>query len=179
MRLNCSSTNDILKIIGASYGQFTSFLCHQTHGLRRPHNGIYSVQLEDHLLLHQRCDGKPTCTLKPSTTLFGDPCTTTPKYLEVLYRCVATLIHKTTSSMVTDLTTPMKTELSSPTFPGSSEIVFIAETCNEDRSNFSVSVEVFVATLTAIVLIMIFIIVILVIYFRILSIQWNRPDILP
>lgn len=28
MRLNCSSTNDILKIIGASYGRFTSFLCH-------------------------------------------------------------------------------------------------------------------------------------------------------
>ncbi|CAG2222402.1 unnamed protein product [Mytilus edulis] len=159
MRLNCSSTNDILKIIGASYGRFTSFLCHPNSwptpssqwDLQCSAGGSFAIASE-------RCDGKPTCTLKPSTTLFGDPCTTTPKYLEVLYRCVeqtgplkhnpqmptalsypATLIHKTTSSMVTDLTTPMKTELSSPTFPGSSEIVFIAETCNEDRSNFSVS----------------------------------------
>ncbi|CAG2201410.1 BCS1 [Mytilus edulis] len=67
----------------------------------------------------------------------------------------ATFIHKITSSMVTELTTPMvteittpmKTELSSPMFPGSSEIVSIAKTCDEDKLDFSVSADL-TATLT-------------------------------
>ncbi|XP_076075849.1 L-rhamnose-binding lectin CSL1-like [Mytilus galloprovincialis] len=167
MRLNCSSTNDILRIIGASYGRFTSFLCHPNSwptpssqwDLQCSAGGSFSIASE-------RCDGKPSCTIEQSTTLFGDPCRTTPKYLQVLYRCVeqtgplkhnpqipttlsypATLIHKTTSSMVTmfttpmvtEITTPMKTERTSPMFPGSSEIVSIAERCDEDKSNFSIS----------------------------------------
>ncbi|XP_052068648.1 latrophilin-like protein 1 [Mytilus californianus] len=178
MRLNCSSTDDILRIIGASYGRFTSFLC-RPNSWPTPSSewDLQCSARRSFAIAAGRCDGKPSCTLKASTTLFGDPCRTTPKYLDVLYRCVEqtgslknspqmpttlpyllTLIHK--------ITTPMVTESSSPMITSSSEIVSIAETCNEDRSNISVSVEVFAGTLTAIVSFMTFIIVILVIYSR-------------
>ncbi|XP_063446584.1 latrophilin Cirl-like [Mytilus trossulus] len=175
MRLNCSSSNDILRIIGASYGRFTSYLCHPNSwstpssqwDLQCSARGSFAIASE-------RCDGKPSCTLKASTTLFGDPCSTTPKYMEVLYRCVeqtgplkhnpqmpstlsypATLIHRITSSTVTEITSPMVTEitspmvteittsmkpkLTSPMFPGSSEIVSIDKTCDEDKLTFSIS----------------------------------------
>jgi hypothetical protein len=35
-----------------------------------------------------RCDWKPTCTIVASNDLFGNPCKTTYKYIEVLCYCV-------------------------------------------------------------------------------------------
>ncbi|VDI35051.1 Hypothetical predicted protein [Mytilus galloprovincialis] len=149
--LNCSSANDILRIIGASYGRFTSISCHPNSWPTPSSQWNLQCSAGGSFALHQK---EQTDPLKhnpqmPSTLSYP-----------------ATLIYKITSSTVTDLTTPMKTELSSPMFPGSSEIVSIDETCDEDKLNITVSVEVFAATLIAKVLIVIFIIVILVIYFR-------------
>lgn len=35
-----------------------------------------------------RCDWKPTCTLVASNDLFGNPCKSTYKYIEVLFYCL-------------------------------------------------------------------------------------------
>ena len=37
-----------------------------------------------------RCDGFDSCAVNISSNLFGDPCPSTPKYLEVHYGCVPT-----------------------------------------------------------------------------------------
>lgn len=37
--------------------------------------------------LRALCDGKYSCVIRPSTSLFGDPCPTTTKYLQAEYEC--------------------------------------------------------------------------------------------
>ena len=37
-----------------------------------------------------RCDSRDSCSIQISSSLFGDPCPNTPKYLEVHYGCVPT-----------------------------------------------------------------------------------------
>ncbi len=38
-------------------------------------------------IIREKCDGKHTCSLQATTSVFGDPCPGTYKYLEVEYSC--------------------------------------------------------------------------------------------
>lgn len=40
------------------------------------------------VLVIYRCEWQPQCTLVVTSKVFGDPCKTTPKYLEVMWHCV-------------------------------------------------------------------------------------------
>uniref|UniRef100_A0A672HB18 SUEL-type lectin domain-containing protein n=1 Tax=Salarias fasciatus TaxID=181472 RepID=A0A672HB18_SALFA len=66
----------VISIIKANYGRLDGRKCFQT-STPRPLTP-FSVH---------RCDGKQTCSIRASNSVFGDPCRGTYKYLEVDYIC--------------------------------------------------------------------------------------------
>ncbi|XP_069114973.1 IgGFc-binding protein-like [Argopecten irradians] len=74
-----------IKITKASYGRTTKSIC--------PHNSIRTTKCDAKSAMskvREACDGRDTCVLSASNSVFGDPCRGTFKYLEVQYACVNT-----------------------------------------------------------------------------------------
>ncbi|XP_077977208.1 L-rhamnose-binding lectin CSL3-like isoform X2 [Glandiceps talaboti] len=74
---------DVLSIRSASYGRHDATTCPSPFMLTTTCEATNSLTL-----VQQACNGKSSCSVKASNTVFGDPCIFTYKYLSVGYDCV-------------------------------------------------------------------------------------------
>ncbi|GFR23295.1 latrophilin Cirl [Trichonephila clavata] len=82
--LNIICDEGIIHLIRANYGRFSISICND-HG-----NLDWRVNCMSHhsfLIMQDRCNLKPNCSVNVSSTTFHDPCPGTLKYLEVQYHC--------------------------------------------------------------------------------------------
>lgn len=63
----------------------SAFTCDQIFKAFYAHNFV-SLYPPISLCLYS-CNGKNSCTIKASNSVFGDPCIRTYKYLELAYNC--------------------------------------------------------------------------------------------
>uniref|UniRef100_I3JB65 SUEL-type lectin domain-containing protein n=1 Tax=Oreochromis niloticus TaxID=8128 RepID=I3JB65_ORENI len=81
--LQCGESQ-VLLIHGADYGRRDSTTC----SLNLPASQLQNVQCSKPIsILADSCNGKSNCTVKVSSSVFGDPCFGTYKYLEMAYSC--------------------------------------------------------------------------------------------
>uniref|UniRef100_A0A3P9DP07 SUEL-type lectin domain-containing protein n=1 Tax=Maylandia zebra TaxID=106582 RepID=A0A3P9DP07_9CICH len=81
--LQCGE-GQVLLIHGADYGRRDSTTC----SLNLPASQLQNVQCSKPISnLADSCNGKSNCTVKVSSSVFGDPCFGTYKYLEMAYSC--------------------------------------------------------------------------------------------
>ncbi|XP_034552598.1 uncharacterized protein LOC117822079 [Notolabrus celidotus] len=81
--LSCSE-GQVIFVYGADYGRRDRTTC--SH--RRPTSQIEDVECSHPTTkVAERCNGKNSCVIKASNSVFGDPCEGTYKYLEVAYVC--------------------------------------------------------------------------------------------
>ncbi|GLD70964.1 rhamnose-binding lectin-like protein [Lates japonicus] len=81
--LQCDE-GQVIFVHGADYGRHDPTTC--SYG--RPASQIQNVQCSSPThKVAQSCDGKSSCAVKASNSVFGDPCVGTYKYLEVAYTC--------------------------------------------------------------------------------------------
>uniref|UniRef100_A0A3Q2VBZ0 SUEL-type lectin domain-containing protein n=1 Tax=Haplochromis burtoni TaxID=8153 RepID=A0A3Q2VBZ0_HAPBU len=77
---------NVLVIHGADYGRHDKTTC----SAGRPASQLQDVQCSSQTstsVAAERCNGKNSCTISASNSVFGDPCVGTYKYLEVVYTC--------------------------------------------------------------------------------------------
>ncbi|GFY08781.1 latrophilin Cirl [Trichonephila clavipes] len=82
--LNIICDEGMIHLIRANYGRFSISICND-HG-----NLDWRVNCMSHhsfLIMQDRCNLKPNCSVNVSSTTFHDPCPGTLKYLEVQYHC--------------------------------------------------------------------------------------------
>merc|ERR1712038_761293 len=70
----------VIKVRSANYGRTYPSTCGQSS-----ETSCYAPQSMS--IVSQNCDGKQSCILRASNSIFGDPCFGVEKYLEVAYRC--------------------------------------------------------------------------------------------
>ncbi|XP_063319852.1 L-rhamnose-binding lectin CSL3-like [Pelmatolapia mariae] len=83
--LQCEK-GQVLVIHGADYGRHDKTTC----SAGRPASQLQVVQCSSQTstdVVAKSCNGKSSCTLSSSNSVFGDPCVGTYKYLEVVYTC--------------------------------------------------------------------------------------------
>ncbi|XP_071314800.1 L-rhamnose-binding lectin SML-like [Trachinotus anak] len=81
--LQCDE-GQVIQVYGADYGRRDQTTC----SFQRPAGQVRNVQCSRPTnKVAESCNGKSSCTVKASNSLFGDPCVGTYKYLEVSYRC--------------------------------------------------------------------------------------------
>ncbi|KAM4570547.1 L-rhamnose-binding lectin SML-like [Fundulus diaphanus] len=74
----------VIFVFGADYGRRD----HTTCSYRRPASQIENVYCTNPTrIVAETCNGKNSCTIQASNSVFGDPCGGTFKYLEVAYTC--------------------------------------------------------------------------------------------
>uniref|UniRef100_A0A674N2E5 SUEL-type lectin domain-containing protein n=1 Tax=Takifugu rubripes TaxID=31033 RepID=A0A674N2E5_TAKRU len=73
----------VISVYGADYGRRDETTCSYRRFSFQTRNTLCSVTL---LFIH-RCNGKNRCTFRVGSSLFGDPCRNTYKYLELAYVC--------------------------------------------------------------------------------------------
>ncbi|UYV65988.1 hypothetical protein LAZ67_3006073 [Cordylochernes scorpioides] len=74
-----------IHLIRANYGRFSISICNE-HGTLD-----WSVDCTSHRsfrVMSRSCAMKNSCSLPAATSMFGDPCPGTLKYLEAHYQCV-------------------------------------------------------------------------------------------
>ncbi|KRT84058.1 hypothetical protein AMK59_2411, partial [Oryctes borbonicus] len=84
LKIGCQE-GEVIKLIRANYGRFSITICND-HG-----NTDWSVNCMSQKslrVLHARCSQYQNCSILASTSLFGDPCPGTLKYLEAHYQCL-------------------------------------------------------------------------------------------
>ncbi|XP_015255180.1 PREDICTED: L-rhamnose-binding lectin CSL2-like [Cyprinodon variegatus] len=75
----------VISVIGAFYGRSDPTTC----SFQRPSSQLQKTDcLRPSSEVSARCDGKHSCSIKASNSVFKDPCYGTYKYLEVSYSCV-------------------------------------------------------------------------------------------
>ncbi|XP_070296620.1 L-rhamnose-binding lectin CSL2-like [Salvelinus sp. IW2-2015] len=92
---NCGKLSDALleciactiQIHRANYGRRDQLVC----SFKRPANQLANTNCSANPPLPVRwqrgCDGKSQCDVPASSSLYGDPCVGTYKYLDVAYTC--------------------------------------------------------------------------------------------
>ncbi|KAL7884283.1 hypothetical protein AOLI_G00070530 [Acnodon oligacanthus] len=83
--LDCG--NDVIQIFNANYGRTDNKIC--SEGLSNSltvNTNCYAPDTLSSVAI--RCNGKSSCTLQASYTIFTDPCFGTSKYLAVSYFCL-------------------------------------------------------------------------------------------
>jgi len=79
--LNCPAGQQIA-VSSAFYGRRSKTVCGSN-------NNINCVAGNSQQKLKSLCNGKQSCAINPSNTVFGDPCRGVVKYVEVTYECKA------------------------------------------------------------------------------------------
>ncbi|XP_039979269.1 L-rhamnose-binding lectin SML-like [Xiphias gladius] len=75
----------VIFVYGADYGRRDQTTC----SYRRPVSQTENVYCSDPTSkVANSCNGKNSCTIRVSNSVFGDPCVGTHKYLEVAYVCI-------------------------------------------------------------------------------------------
>ncbi|XP_073993795.1 latrophilin Cirl-like isoform X2 [Rhodnius prolixus] len=93
LQIECKD-GELINLIRANYGRFSITICND-HG-----NTEWSVNCmspKSLRVLHARCSQQQNCSIQASTTLFGEPCAGTLKYLEAHYQCIPPALTTTTS----------------------------------------------------------------------------------
>ncbi|XP_030588631.1 L-rhamnose-binding lectin CSL2-like [Archocentrus centrarchus] len=81
--LRCDE-GQVLLIHAADYGRHDTTTC----SFGRPASQIQNISCSKSLSqVADSCNGKSSCAVKASNSMFGDPCVGTYKYLEVVYSC--------------------------------------------------------------------------------------------
>ncbi|XP_028265008.1 L-rhamnose-binding lectin SML-like [Parambassis ranga] len=81
--LHCDA-GQVIYVYGADYGRQDQTTC----SFRRPAAQVQNVYCSSPTnKVAESCNGKNTCTVKASNSVFGDPCGGTYKYLDVSYIC--------------------------------------------------------------------------------------------
>ncbi|XP_032422626.1 L-rhamnose-binding lectin CSL2-like [Xiphophorus hellerii] len=79
-----SCANEDIFVIGAIYGRSDQMTCSYGIPAEQTKNTNCAIMAES---VFQKCEGKSACAVLASSSVFGDPCVGTYKYLEVLYLC--------------------------------------------------------------------------------------------
>ncbi|CAL1265128.1 unnamed protein product [Larinioides sclopetarius] len=82
--LDIICTEGIIHLIRANYGRFSISICNDHGNLDWRVN---CMSTDSFLIMQERCNLKPNCSVNVSSTTFHDPCQGTLKYLEVQYHC--------------------------------------------------------------------------------------------
>uniref|UniRef100_A0A8C8DX76 SUEL-type lectin domain-containing protein n=1 Tax=Oryzias sinensis TaxID=183150 RepID=A0A8C8DX76_9TELE len=81
--LNCDK-GQVISVVGAHYGRVNKAVCFAS----RPPSQVENVYCSNPTqIVAQSCNGKNSCTISASNSVFGDPCYGTFKYLELSYVC--------------------------------------------------------------------------------------------
>ena len=80
-KISCGAGN-VIEIIRASYGRTSTEIC-KSSAMRN--TNCHATTSDNKVGLN--CNGKESCELFASNSVFGDPCLGTFKYLDVEYRC--------------------------------------------------------------------------------------------
>ncbi|XP_035769228.1 L-rhamnose-binding lectin CSL3-like [Neolamprologus brichardi] len=83
--LQCGK-GQILVIHRADYGRHDQTTCSDLQPRCRLRNVLCSSPASNEVVAAS-CNGKNSCTISASNSVFGDPCVGTYKYLEVVYTC--------------------------------------------------------------------------------------------
>uniref|UniRef100_A0A672ZPA5 SUEL-type lectin domain-containing protein n=1 Tax=Sphaeramia orbicularis TaxID=375764 RepID=A0A672ZPA5_9TELE len=81
--LQCDE-GEVLIVYTANYGRRDHYTC----SYQKPDIQIKNTNcLNPTSKIGESCNGKNSCTIKASNSVFGDPCVGTYKYLELVYKC--------------------------------------------------------------------------------------------
>ncbi|XP_022245502.1 latrophilin Cirl-like isoform X2 [Limulus polyphemus] len=103
LNISCETGRQI-HLIRANYGRFSITICNEQGSLD------WSVNCaslpSSYQAIKESCGMKQACVVPASSTIFGDPCPRTRKYLEAHYKCIAesTTVSTTTTSTTTSTT---------------------------------------------------------------------------
>uniref|UniRef100_A0A1B0G2T9 Latrophilin Cirl n=1 Tax=Glossina morsitans morsitans TaxID=37546 RepID=A0A1B0G2T9_GLOMM len=86
---------DLINLIRANYGRFSITICNDHGNMEWSVNCMFPKSLT---VLNSRCAHKQSCSVLATTSMFGDPCPGTHKYLEAHYQCISALQTSTTTS---------------------------------------------------------------------------------
>ncbi|XP_022238293.1 latrophilin Cirl-like isoform X1 [Limulus polyphemus] len=75
----------LIRLIRANYGRFSISICNDHGALEWSVNCMSPLSFR---VMQDSCGMKRSCRIPASTTVFGDPCPRTTKYLEAHYQCV-------------------------------------------------------------------------------------------
>ncbi|XP_059609740.1 latrophilin Cirl [Phlebotomus argentipes] len=93
LTLECDPGN-VINLIRANYGRFSITICNDHGNVEWSVNCMSPKSLR---VLHTKCALKHKCSVLASTSLFGDPCAGTHKYLEAHYQCISATQTPTTT----------------------------------------------------------------------------------
>lgn len=82
MHLSCKSPT-VLEIYGADYGGSAASVC----GGEGEGSNVSCKIIDRTEKIKSACDNKSSCSLLAMTHIFGDPCPSSSKYLNVMYAC--------------------------------------------------------------------------------------------
>ncbi|CAG0896252.1 unnamed protein product [Darwinula stevensoni] len=84
LNLRCGDDH-VIHLIRANYGRFSIAICNE-HG--RTDMSVNCMSPMSLRVLHTKCSDHEECSVSANSTLFGDPCPGTLKYLEAHYQCL-------------------------------------------------------------------------------------------
>lgn len=84
--ISCDRPGTEINVIRSNFGRFSITICNSQGVLDWSVNCFSKNTVE---LIKRACNGQRQCLLQASTDLFGNPCPSTYKYLEVHYECRA------------------------------------------------------------------------------------------
>jgi len=93
-----------IRVIYANYGRRSSSVCRVPR-----HRTCY--QRNSLSIMRRRCDGRSSCTVTASNSIFRDPCSGIGKYLEVRYQCQSTYRGRLLASREAEEKTDISEEL--------------------------------------------------------------------
>ncbi|PRD31550.1 UNVERIFIED_CONTAM: Adhesion G protein-coupled receptor L3 [Trichonephila clavipes] len=76
----------VIRLIRANYGRFSISMCNDNGHVDW---SVNCMSYRSYIIMQERCHQKPSCGIGVSSSIFGDPCPGTLKYLEVQYQCVS------------------------------------------------------------------------------------------
>ncbi|KAH8277783.1 hypothetical protein KR018_007310, partial [Drosophila ironensis] len=86
---------DVINLIRANYGRFSITICNDHGNVEWSVNCMFPKSLT---VLNSRCAHKNSCSVLAATSMFGDPCPGTHKYLEAHYQCISAAQTSTTTN---------------------------------------------------------------------------------
>lgn len=84
LTINCEQPGSEINVIRSNFGRFSISICNSQGVLDWSVNCFSKNTVE---LIRRACNGQRQCLLQATTDLFGNPCPSTYKYLEVHYEC--------------------------------------------------------------------------------------------
>ncbi|XP_055935902.1 latrophilin Cirl-like isoform X2 [Argiope bruennichi] len=96
----------VIRLIRANYGRFSISMCNDNGHMDW---SVDCISYRSFLIMQDKCHQKPSCGIGVSSSIFGDPCPGTLKYLEVQYQCVSPSFFTSTtrkSAILTNSSSP-------------------------------------------------------------------------